>query len=967
MKTTRVLLACAGWGPLLFLFGACVEADPADEKKEGDKDSMENGGAGPSGQGGAEANGGDELCQSDRQCQDDSFCNGRERCRPASEQADRNGCIASQSDACGKNECDEEAEECSCENPDQDGDGQDSLECGGTDCDDMNRLRFAGNVEVCDAEDLDEDCDPLTFGYRDRDGDEFPDALCCNENEETGERTCGTDCDDTSGIKHPFNTETCDDIDNDCDLLVDETPDGEQDDGLKTRFVLDEDGDGFGSSDPQAKFLIACLKPEGYQPTASDCDDKNAEINPGAFDSCEDELDNDCSGTKNDPLGGCDCEGNSTQTCGPGGAGLTGKCATFERQCNNGRWDDCPLLPQSEAEICDGNGIDENCDSYVDEAFGEMQDYGLRTACYPDLDQDGFAPAGAAPELACGCGSQQTSTEPSNGQTADCSDDPALDEDAANKTPNKNDVCNGIDDDCDGDSDNDPNFQTTYYLDEDGDGFGLQTQVQKWCPGSQDANYTDSTVFDCNDDSAAISPSATELCNNVDDNCNDEVDEDPAVASCGSRMGHSYACQAGGVCSITQCPAETGNCDNDYQTGCSTSLRDNLNDCGGCGQSCRLECVGLACDDIVSIASGSNHACAIRQSQRVVCWGDNTRGQLGDGTTSQRTSPVEVGSLTGVVALALGATHSCALQSDGDVYCWGDNKYGQTGQSPTSDAQTTPQPVSIANVLQLDAGGASSCAVSTQGQLSCWGSNEWGQLGNNSTEPAFAPQPVLDPSQPLAPGTQLSDASVVAVGARHACAIRSDDTVVCWGDNLFRQLGDGLSNHGDSTCLAAYVDCSRVPVTVSGISDATALSVGPDGQHSCVLAAGDVSCWGDNALKKAADTSADPLATPSLVLENVSALAVGNTFSCSWNNAGGAQCWGSHAQGQLAKGAPQSGAHAPAATTFSDLASFAAGDSFGCAVLGSGAPRCWGADDVGQLGNGGADDTSGVPTAVGSL
>src|SRR5690606_946482 len=132
--------------------------------------------------------------------------------------------------------CDEGADRCvdDCETMgDEDGDGHASMVCGGDDCDDSDPLVYTGAIEVCDPMNRDEDCDASTFGFRDGDGDGFPDARCCNGT------SCGSDCDDSLPGVHPGLAEVCDGFDNDCDTNVDE--------GVLRTFYPDADGDSFGS------------------------------------------------------------------------------------------------------------------------------------------------------------------------------------------------------------------------------------------------------------------------------------------------------------------------------------------------------------------------------------------------------------------------------------------------------------------------------------------------------------------------------------------------------------------------------------------------------------------------------------------------------------------------------------------------------------------------------------------------
>lgn len=166
---------------------------------------------------------------------------------------------------------------------DADGDLHVASACGGDDCDDADPMRYPGRTEVCDPNDHDEDCDPLTFGPRDADGDGFVDAACCNV-DSAGARHCGLDCDDSRRTSSPDSPEVCNGVDDDCD--------GATDEGVQTRYYRDDDVDGHGTA---ADFADACAPAGAYRSTiADDCDDTDFAIHPGASERCN-ALDDDCS------------------------------------------------------------------------------------------------------------------------------------------------------------------------------------------------------------------------------------------------------------------------------------------------------------------------------------------------------------------------------------------------------------------------------------------------------------------------------------------------------------------------------------------------------------------------------------------------------------------------------------------------------------------------------------------------
>ncbi len=216
---------------------------------------------------------------------------------------------------------------------------------------------------------------------------------------------------------------------------------------------------------------------------------------------------------------------------------------------------------------------------------------------------------------------------------------------------------------------------------------------------------------------------------------------------------------------------------------------------------------------ISEVAAGGRHSCALLGDSKVRCWGRNSSGQLGDDTTDDRTVAVSVLTaddgdpdtvripLSGVLHLAAGANHTCAVMTDGKVTCWGANSSGQLGDDSTSERHT---PVEVKNIPEptkplttakfITAGDDHNCVLVASTGLRCWGENGAGQLGDGST---------TDRTKPLAPaGLGDPDDDILAnvpafiydvsAGRDDTCAVMLDTTVSCWGDNADGQLGDGI-------------------------------------------------------------------------------------------------------------------------------------------------------------------------------
>jgi alpha-tubulin suppressor-like RCC1 family protein len=264
-----------------------------------------------------------------------------------------------------------------------------------------------------------------------------------------------------------------------------------------------------------------------------------------------------------------------------------------------------------------------------------------------------------------------------------------------------------------------------------------------------------------------------------------------------------------------------------------------------------------------AVSLGRDHACAVMNDGSALCWGRNDEGQLGDGTTERRTTPVRVASgpggppLAGVRAISLGRAHSCALLESGEARCWGSNALGQAGDG-TRESRSTPVPVlaaaggaPLAGVTSLALGDFHSCALLSEGGLRCWGSNAAGQLGDGTRTDRELPTPVLS-----APGgPPLAGARALSGGGLFSCALVGDDGARCWGFNGQGQLGDGTTESRSTP----------VPVVsaVGGAPLAPVRRLEAGGLSGCALLDGrDVRCWGLNASGQLGDGTTENRSTP---------------------------------------------------------------------------------------------------------
>lgn len=327
----------------------------------------------------------------------------------------------------------------------------------------------------------------------------------------------------------------------------------------------------------------------------------------------------------------------------------------------------------------------------------------------------------------------------------------------------------------------------------------------------------------------------------------------------------------------------------------------------------------------------------------VQAWGDNSAGELGDGTLSQAHVPAGVSGLGGVTAMAAGARFNLALRSDGTVVAWGAGGFGQLGDGRTADS-AIPVPVrGLTGVKAVAAGGGHALALLSDGTVMAWGDNEFGQLGDGRTAGSAVPVPVQG----------LTGVRAIAAGELHSLAVLADGTVMAWGDNGNGQLGDGTFKN------------SAVPVPVGGLTGARTVSAG--GLFSlALLGNGTVRAWGSNIIGQLGNgsrrlSSDVPVAVSHL--RGVTQISAGFFHALALRGSGRAAGWGDNSFGQLGNTGVDGSSHVPVPVMgISGARAVSAGGMFSLALVSGGTVMAFGDNAQGQLGDGTtADSTAPVP------
>lgn len=348
------------------------------------------------------------------------------------------------------------------------------------------------------------------------------------------------------------------------------------------------------------------------------------------------------------------------------------------------------------------------------------------------------------------------------------------------------------------------------------------------------------------------------------------------------------------------------------------------------------------------VATGGAFACGLDAAGAAWCWGSNTDGGFGDGTTTGSNVPVPAASGRRFTRIAAGARHACGIAVGGALFCWGANNAGQLGNGTRDTPGTTPTPVAGITAAQVSAGEEHTCAVATDGRLYCWGSNADGRAGAGASGAVTSPV-LVDSTNTWAE---------VSAGTRRTCGLRQNTSAWCFGYDADGGLGDGILDTGGS-----------FPRLVEQVSAWWALSVGAT--HACGIQveSSQPFCWGLNGAGQMGLSTA-PQGDGAIHWEPefsdlpgpISWIDAGRAHTCTVRLGGTLYCMGDDSSGQLGRGNPAPGSPGAGDPGWDQVDASLTGD-FTCALRDDGAAYCWGANALGQLGNGTVQDSP-APVAV---
>jgi alpha-tubulin suppressor-like RCC1 family protein len=341
----------------------------------------------------------------------------------------------------------------------------------------------------------------------------------------------------------------------------------------------------------------------------------------------------------------------------------------------------------------------------------------------------------------------------------------------------------------------------------------------------------------------------------------------------------------------------------------------------------------------IEIIAGGYHTCALTSIGELYCWGRNYYGQLGDGSTDHKNTPTMTIFENGRKKVYLGDDNSCAVLDDGELQCWGQNNNGQVGDNSTID-KIKPTKINIkggSSITHMALSDSHTCAVFDDGTMYCWGANSFGQLGDKTKNNKKVPTASIAVEKKVLQ---------VSTGWDHTCVIIQDNSLQCWGYNIFGTLGDGTTVS------------KTMPTEVSIEGGEAVMQVVTGGLHTCALSVdGMLYCWGYNNDGQLGDgTSTNKLVPQKIIVNNGKKIKkVASMFhTCVISDDDTVWCWGNNLYGQIGDGTTTN-RFVPTKIDIGDeraVTQIVVGLYHTCARLDDNAMKCWGGNDAGELGTG---------------
>lgn len=336
---------------------------------------------------------------------------------------------------------------------------------------------------------------------------------------------------------------------------------------------------------------------------------------------------------------------------------------------------------------------------------------------------------------------------------------------------------------------------------------------------------------------------------------------------------------------------------------------------------------------VQAFSLGTSHSGAITKDGSLWMWGYNSHGQLGDGSTTNKHTPIKI--LDDAKSISLGKEHSAVIKSDGSLWMWGDNSYGQLGDNSTTDKYA---PVKIMDdIKSVSLGSNHSAAIKSDGSLWVWGDNSYGQLGDYTTTNKYVPVKLLD------------SVKNISLGSAHSAAIKEDGSLWTWGYNRLGQLGN--STYSDNTTPVKILDNIK--------------SVCLGSSHSAAIKSdGTLWVWGYNESGRLGNGSIDYYednSFPAKILDNVKSVSLGSNHSAAIKEDGSLWMWGGNVNGQLGYGISDTqymNMSGNPTKLMDSIESISLGNGHSAATKTDGSLWVWGSNTKGQLGDGTTTDSS---------